>query len=151
MERAILRQELEHACRVLRKPRKTATPRALATACSLPLEAMRIVLKTLQEQPYITSVRNDKGAWLSYTFTNYAPRLVHMSFCAVVCEGTLVEGSESPAAPMFDAPTQLALRQRYQRLALENGWVYLDVTSDHMAHLLQTLENALRGQGCTAP
>ena len=71
MERAISRQQLEHACRVLRKPRKTATPRALATACSLPLEAMRIVLKTLQEQPYITSVRNDKGAWLSYTFTNY--------------------------------------------------------------------------------
>lgn len=151
MERAISRQELENACRVLRKPRKTASARTLAAACGLPLDATRIVLKTLQELPYIASVRNDKGTWLSYAFTNYAPRLVHMSFCAVVCEGVLVQGSESPAAPMFDAATQAVLRERYQTLAQENGWVYLDVTRDHMAHLLQTLDNALKAQDCTEP
>lgn len=144
MHPALSRQMLEQTCRVLRKPRKGASARTLASVCNVPVEAMKAILTTLQEQPYIVGVRDDKGAWLSYSFTNYAPRLIHMSFCAVLCEGKVVEGSESPAAPMFDGDTQARLREQYQNLAREKSWVYLDVTHDHMAHLLDALQARLK-------
>ena len=144
MDRVISRQELEQACRVLRKPRKSASVRALAEACGLPVDATKLVLSTIQAQPFTKSIRNEKGTWLSYGWTNYAPGLIHMSFCAVVCEGIVVEGSESPAAAMFDGPTQQALRDKYRALAVEKGWVYLDVAHDHMAHLLDALEAAFK-------
>lgn len=144
MDRVISRQELEQACRVLRKPRKSASVRALADACGLPGDATKVVLRVIQSQPFTISIRNEKGTWLSYGWTNYAQGLIHMSFCAVVCEGHIVEGSESPAAPMFDGPTQLQLREKYQALAKENNWAYLDVAHDHMTHLLDELEAAFK-------
>ena len=137
----ISRQQLEHACRVLRQPRKSASMRSFSAACCLPLPAMRSIVKTIQNQPFVTSILSEKGTWLSYSFTNYAPGLVCVSFCSVICEGRIVEGSESPAAPMFSAETRDQLTTQYQQLAREHAWVYLDVTHDHMAHLLNDLEH----------
>ena len=141
---SIPRQQLEHACRVLRKPRKSASMRALSAACDLSITAMHTIVQTIQAQPFVTSIRNAKGVWLSYVFTNYAPGLIYMSFCAVVCEGEIIEGSESAAAPMFDKETQNQLRTKYQGLAREKGWVYLDVTHDHMLHLLDALQAGVK-------
>ena len=71
-----------------------------------------------------------------------------MSFCAVVCEGNVVEGSESPAAPMFNALEQKQLQEKYRKLALERNWTYLDVSHDHMMHLLNELELAFTVKVC---
>lgn len=144
MNHVISRHELEHACRALRKPRKSASLRALADVCGLSTSDTKIVLRVIQEQPFVSSIHNEKGTWLSYGWTNYAPRLIYMSFCAVVCEGRIVEGSESPAAPMFDGYAQAQLREKYQAVASECNWVYLDVTHDHMTHLLDALESAFK-------
>lgn len=141
---SISRQQLENACRVLRKPRKSASMRSFSAACALPLPAVRSIVQTIQNQPFVASIRSEKGTWLSYSFTNYAPGLVCMSFCSVICEGRIAEGSESPAAPMFSAETRDQLKTQYQQLAREKEWVYLDVTHDHMAHLLDALEHCFK-------
>lgn len=140
MDAAIPRQTLEKACRALRQNRKSASVRTLATACALPTSKMKIMLSIMEDLPFVAPLRDDNGQFISYSFTNYAPKLIHMSFCSVVCEGVIVEGSQSPAAPMFDAETQTQLREKYQGIARTNGWIYLDVAHDHMTHLLDTLE-----------
>lgn len=144
MDNAIPRQTLEKACRVLRQSRKSASVRTLATACGLTVPAMKTMLSILEDQPFVAPIRDAKGNFVSYTFTNCAPKLIHMSFCSVVQEGAIVEGSQSPAAPMFDADTQANLRAKYQGIARDKGWVYLDVAHDHMAHLLAVLEAGLK-------